>query len=571
MNENNGLPESEQKTKVNIFKGRLGRIVTAGILLAVLLLNIGVGALFYGRAWYIDTSSSAYEDMYGIYTFSDELEKLMESQVLPDVDRINSERTAAGEDELKIKIIFCTDADYIEKNDNSRMIQYTARNLCARFSDYFEIEYINIDKNPTAIQQYRVTSSTRIYSSDVIITFGTEYLVNSAEAFFTLDNDTGEVWAYNGEKQFASAILSLTRADSPVCALTYNHGEILFDMSSGSPTVKEKYSAFIDVIEGAGYEVIFIDLEREEIPKDCRMIICFAPTRDFYAYGSLGELGVSEIEKLDRYLDAAHSFFYVCDRDTPKLPALEEYLYEWGIAPYRVKNQANQEVLGALTDPEACIDSLGHKVTGMYATVGLGSSVTSSLRAQSYPPRVIFEDATVIKHSAAYGASYNLEYDFYTYTYLKNGVYRTMTDIFSSCESAAVQIDGKNYEHAHANNLFSLFTVTAEDRQIQQDSFSSVNDASYVLALASTSFFENEYLESAAYGNADVLLSAFRKTGGEIVPVNIQAYRPLYVYETTFVTTYKTNYPATVICFAAIPIVAAAVVGLVIGIKRKHR
>ena len=92
---------------------------------------------------------------------------------------------------------------------------------------------------------------------------------------------------------------------------------------------QERNSAFIDVIEGAGYEVIFIDLEREEIPKDCRMIICFAPTRDFYAYGSLGELGVSEIEKLDRYLDAAHSFFYVCDRDTPKLPALEEYLYEW--------------------------------------------------------------------------------------------------------------------------------------------------------------------------------------------------------------------------------------------------
>ena len=27
MNENNGLPESEQKTKVNIFKGRLGRTV----------------------------------------------------------------------------------------------------------------------------------------------------------------------------------------------------------------------------------------------------------------------------------------------------------------------------------------------------------------------------------------------------------------------------------------------------------------------------------------------------------------------------------------------------------------
>lgn len=565
------MPDVEESVNGACRKRRLGRLICAGVLAAVLLFNIFFGMLGYYLVWHIDTSSAAYEDMYGLYTFSDELEKLVEEQVLPDIDRINAQREALGEERLRVKIIFCTDFDLVEEDYHGKMVHNTAKSLRSKFSKYFEIEYLNVAKNPSAVQQYKVTSSTTIYSSDVIIAFGSEYLVNSLDAFFTVDNDSGEIWAYNGEKQFAAAILSLTRADSPVCALTYNHGEQLFDTQNGRPVIKDKYSTFIELIEGAGYDVQLIDLEADDIPKDCRMIITFAPTKDFYAFGNLGEHSVSEIEKLDRYLDEAHSFFYICDRSTPRLECLEEYLVEWGIAPYRVDNSAQQQVTGHLRDPESCIDALGDAIVGKYAEVGLGSSVTSSLRAQSYPPRVIFENSAVIAHSSSYQSTYNIEYDFYTYTYLRNGVYRTMTNIFSSHESAVVEIDGKAYEYAHSNNLFSMFTITAEDRQIQQDSFTSVNDSSYVLALSSTAFFENEYLESAAYGNADVLLSALRKTSGEIIPVNMQAYRALYNYKSNYASMYQKRYVTAVICFAAVPVVAAAVVGAVIGIKRRHR
>ncbi len=554
-------------------KRGLSVIILVCVLAAVLLLNAGASLLVYKKVAYIDLTRPKYSEESGFYSFSDGLKTAMDESVIPSVDNINDEREASGLDRLKIEIIFCDDADKLNSNEQTKMIQHTARQLKSRYSTHIDLRYVNVTKNPAAVQNYKVTSATSIYPTDVIVSFGTEFIVHGMASFYTTDEDTGEVWAYNGEKKFASSILSLTRADSPVCALTTNHGESLFDYSGNAPKVKDEYSAFMKIIEGAGYEIQLIDLEKDEIPAECRMMICFAPSTDFKAFGNLSESGVSEIARLDKYLDESKSFFYICDPSAPELPHLEEYLSEWGIKPARVSTAAGICQNYALFDTQSSANSDGSLMIGKYSTSGYGASITADLRAGAYPPAVAFGSSTAIGHSDSYTkTTVILDQETlaktYIYSYYNNGVSRTMYDIFTSSSTAYATVGGAVYEHASENNLFSLFTLTEETNQVQEDSFNLANLSSYVLGLSSTEFFKNEFLESRAYGNADVLLAALRATSTETVPVNLE-FKVFYNAEIDNATFALTKTTPIVVALCLIPTTLCVIVGAVVCIKRK--
>lgn len=551
--------------------------IISATLVAVIILNIILGILIYKNVAYIDLTQPKYTDMSGFYTYTDTLDEVMQKNVIPEIDAINAERVKDGLDELKVEIIFCRDSDLLESDDDSRQVHHTARQLQSHFSKYIEIKYADVATNPSSVQDYTITSATQIYPTDVIISFGTEFNVHGLISFFTLDTDTGEVWAYNGEKKFAATILSLTRADSPVCAITYNHGEQLFDFSSGEAKIRDEYSAFIKIIEGAGYNVELIDLEKEEIPENCRMIVCFAPTSDFKAYGNLGESGISEIEKLDRYLDDAHSFFYICNSSSPELQNLEEYLSEWGIKPSRVTTASGIDKNYSLSDTSNCTDKDGNYIIGKYETVGYGASVTADLRALSFAPNIAFGNATAILPSDSYSRSVILPESSggdrtVIYNYYNNGVIRTMYNIFTTYDSAFATVDGNVYEYASENNLFKLFTLTEETNQVQEDSFTLANLSSYVLALSSSDFLKNEFLESSSYGNADALLAALRATSTETVPVNIpfKAYYDYTIDDTAYSYKNTTTFKILSYVCIALPTVAIATVGIVVCAKRKY-
>ena len=572
MNNNREQDFELEQSKINKKRG-LGTVILTCVLVAVLLLNIGFSVLAYNKVLGIDLTRPKYAEMGGFYTFTDKFEDVMDTSVVPSIDEINSQRASDGLDKLKVEIIFCNDADILEADEQTKMIHHTARQLGSRYPDHIELKHVNVEKDPSSVQDYKITSSTNIYPTDVIICFGTEFIVHGMVSFYTADSDTGEVWAYNGEKKFAASILSLTRADSPVCALTTNHGEGLFDYSSGAPKVKDEYSTFITLIRGAGYDVELIDLEKDEIPSECRMIVCFAPTTDFKAFGNLGSTGVSEIKKLDKYLDDAKSFFYICDPSTPSLPNLEEYLSEWGIKPARVENAAGLSENYHIFDTESSANQDGSLLIGKYATSGLGASITSDLRAGSYPPTVAFGSSTAITWSDSYHKTpvilneETLEKT-YIYSYYNNGVSRTMYDVFTTNSTAFAKVGGEVYEHASDNNLFSLFTLTEEVNQVQEDSFSLANLSSYVLGLSSTEFLKNEFLDSKSYGNADVVLSALRATSTETVPVNLE-FKAFYEAEINDMVFATTNRTAIVVAFCAIPVSLCLIVGAVVCIKRK--
>lgn len=569
--EQTDLPESGKKRKTSSSI----RAFTAIVIVAVLLVNLAVSLLGDKKLWYIDLTREKYKSAESaFYTLSESCRTLVADEVVPSVEKVNGERAGQGLDKIKVNIIFCAEKDIIEQDGMMKYVSYTARALQKYFPDEIKVSYINITKNPSAVQKYKTTSAATIYTSDVIVEFGSEYLVQRISSFYYTEASESQPWAYNGEKRLVAMIQSVTQAESPICCLTSNHGESLFD-SNGN--IKEKYTTFIKVIEGAGYDVVTLDLERDDIPDNCRMIITFDPMYDFKAFGNLGENNVSEIEKLDKYLDAANSFFYICDRDTPENKNLDEYLEEWGVTVSRVENAANMSDSYFVKDGVSCIDPEGNAIVGKYATEGLGATLTEDMRRAAYPAMVVFVDSTAITPSPSYYKSYvpaseeNGTAAFSYYRYFKNGVGRNMLDVFTTYPTAYAEVAGEQYEIATDKNQFKLMTVTQEQRNVQEDNFTTVNQASYVICLSSTEFLTNEMLDSTAYGNTDVILSALRNTGSEVVPTDIDL-KAFYEYSVESNAAYvQVNVGAWSICLWAIPAAIALIFGTVVCVRRKYK
>ena len=544
-----------------------GGALTALVLAAVLGFNVVVGAVFDRNRWFVDNTVTAYQILpYTMYTLTDEARDIVATYATPAMAEINAQRAAEGKEPIKTEIIFCADRDKLEGNTFMRYILYTALSLERAF-DWIEVSYVNVEKNPSAVQAYKITSATRIYPSDVIVSCGSEYRVQTSSGFFTYsDASDSDPWSYTGEKTFAAALLAVTCAEAPIACLTTNHGETV-----------ENCNTLIKVLEGAGYQVQMLDLERDEIPADCRLIVTYDPQTDFYGYGNVGSVGLSEIDKLDAFLDNAFSFMLFVDNETPVLPNLEEYMQEWGVTVRRGTDADGQMQNYHIKDEVAHMDESGYTPIGTYATGGFGASVTADIRSHDYPAQVVFPDATALGQSPSYVLSYQAAdevegKDAYRYGYyFRNGVVRNMYDMFTAGENAVAEIDGKTHEVTTGENVFKLMTVSRESRTIQESNYSVINDASTVCVCASTAFASDEVLSSAAYGNADVLMAAFRAMGREILPVKADLFK---VFQETAVSdaAYLPDNPqAVLVWLAVIPAVAFAVGGIWIAVRRRFR
>ena len=546
---------------------RFGWALTALVLVATLALNVAAGLLFDRNRWFVDNTVTELLTLpHTMYTLTDEARGVVEKYGEPAMREINQKREAEGKPAIKTEIIFCADRDKLEGNTLMRYILYTALALQKEF-DWIEVSYLNVEKNPTLAQAYKATTATHIYPSDVIVACGSEYRVQKSTGFFAYDDAAQtKPWSYNGEKAFAASILAVTCAEAPIACLTTNHGEPVGNCQ-----------ALMDVIKGAGYKVQLIDLEKDEIPEDCRLIVTYDPQRDFYGYGNYGATGASEIDKLDAFLDGAYSFLLFVDHETPVLPNLEEYMQEWGVTVRRGTDADGDKQNYHIKDAVEHMDSEGYTPVGAYATAGLGATVTADMRKVSYPARVLFPNATALGMSDSYTLTYQEPDDTtgkqaYQYGhYYRNGVIRNLFDVFTAGQSAVAEIDGKSYEVTTKENVFKLMTMASETRTVQESNYSAINDASYVCVCASTEFASDEVLTSAAYGNADVLSSALRSMGGEILPVDVDLFKWMdepVVSNESFLPAHPV---ALTVCLTVIPSALIAALGVVVTVRRKHR
>lgn len=550
----------------------LSTVVTVIVLVAVLGVNIVFSLIADKNMWQVDETVTRYttDSERSLYTVSDAFIDLIGSSAVPMVDSVNAERAGRGEEPITVNLIFCNDRDKIYGNTYSRYVLYTALGLQKAFPDHVKVSFINVTKNPSAVQKYKVTSTTHIYPSNLIFEFGTEYRVYSMDYFFKKsDTSSTTPWAYNGEMDFSSAILAVTRAESPIACFTTNHGEDT-----------ENCHALKELVGKSGYVVEDLDFEHDDIPENCRLIITYDPQTDFHGFGNPGDTGISEIQKLDDFLDTACSFMLFVDNQTPSLTLLEEYLTEWGVKPTRVTNtETNVTENYTVRDETMKLDKDGYTVIGQYATVGLGASLTKDMRTVTYPAKVVFPNATAITEADGYstvyvsaeeasdGVAYQYEH------YYKNGVTRTFSDVFTTYESASAEVFNQTYEVATSRNLFSLMTLTSEERIVQETNYITTQDRSYVCVFGSTEFASDAILESAVYGNADVLAASLRGMGREVVPVKTLEFKAFKVYDADTKIDGQTasgNIWITV-CMALIPALIVFGIGVTVTVKRKYK
>ena len=566
------------KNKQKFGYGARSVVLIAVVLLAVILLNVGMTVLSQGLLWYGDLSAD------DIYTLSD----VAVTRLTETLDKVNLDRREKGQEDVKVDIIFCADPDMLKANTQMRYIYYTALNLQKEFPDTIEVSAVDVWSNPSVVDAYRSNSYSSIYQSNIIIASGSEFRLTSAKTYFTYNTDAAadeEPWAYNGEKKFVQFITAVTKAEAPVCGITYNHGEP-FDPNAARED--QEYGELLNVIENAGYEIEFLDLEKDDIPEDCRLLLTFDPQTDFKT-AKQSELNVSELKKVNEFLENAYSFMVFVDADTPKLQNLEEVLAVWGIKFDRYAPE--KTVLGNYQIvSDSSVDSLGLSAIGVYEAEGMGGSVTENMQDVGGSPKVVFGNAMPISYSDSYEQTFVLAdaekgTGAFTYGhYYRNNHSRAMYDVFRTTATSYAQAvkdgvvltdeNGEPIRDTYGN--YKLMTITSENRTIGEGKgYTTVNEASYVVAVSSTEFASDHILSSNAYGNTDLLLETLRAIGKEVVPVGMD-FKTMYVDEMTQTSsstgeeyyTKKGNVTWTVV-LALLPAVCFATAGVVVLVKRK--
>ena len=577
------------------------------VLVAVLLLNVGMTALCTGQFWFIDlTPQSAYtvylqntnlQKYSGLYTLMDETKSYLGYII----DEANKER----EEPVKVDIIFCSEPDQLIKTDSMRYVYYTALALQKQFPETIEVSWRDVWSNPSSVDMYRSTSYSTIYPTNVIVASGTEFRISTARSFYTYDSEssTDVPIGYNGQKQFVKQILDVTGAEAPICCLTINHGEPFANWDLNNRANWPEYGEFMNVIEGAGYEIQFLDLEKDAIPENCRLILTFDPQTDFVSAFGNENVTLSETKKLDAFLDKAYSFMVFMDADTPYLPNLEEYLTFWGIEYQRAngQNEAEETVKGSyvIQDVTHALDGVGDTFIAQYPVGrGIGAAAMSDIVSAGNEPKVIFGNAIPIAYASTYDRGYVMADEengtpAYTYAYAsRDGWNRMIYDVFRAGTTEAPAnysvmsngdvLNDENGAPMGGSGVFNVMTLSAERRTVSEGmGYTTVNQPSFVCAVGSTEVAQNALLSSTSYGNTDALLSILRYMGKEVNPVGL-SFLALYDMQiadeqymqtdsTTGVTAIAPGIITATIILTVLPAITMTVAGVVILVRRKTR
>lgn len=543
--------------------GGVTAVLTALIIAAIIVVNVIFSALAGKFLWYVDLTPEL------LFTLSDNCVDLLENgdptfenstSVTKMVDKYRAERKAKDpnfkDEDLMINIIFCADPDAWTENTAQRYVYETAKQLESEFPDYIKVKNYNIIWNPTAVSGY----GGKLSQTDVIIECGSEYRVRSLRDFYVFNDTTdSDPWAFNAEKILASAILAVTRADSPIACFTVGHDEALAD---------EQLALTLEV---AGFEVRTVDLKTEEIPENCRLIVVFDPRADFLVNDGYSE--IDEIEKLDAFLDGTNSMMvFMSPEATDPMPNFKGYLEEWGIV-YNTLEENGKIYPYMVRDLGHSLTTEGYSVVAEYYTEGLGGSMTKDLRERSsVPPMMVFPNAVTLSFSDEFTPAHyvdeedpTIEFDYATRGV--DGCYRSIYDVFVSSSSAVAMANDRQVAKATEQNPLKLMTVSVEDRSTQESNYSSVNESSYVIACGSTDFASAD-LMLRSYGNSAFLEYALRIIGQEPVPVGL-TFKPFGDDTIDTVTTSEAAQYTVVL--AVVPALVSLVTGVVVIVRRKHR
>jgi len=422
------------------------------------------------------------------------------------------------DEDLNIKIIFCMPKDQIVAEYFYDLVYNCARQFELEY-DFIEIEFRDVVMHPSSVDEFKTTAASKITTKHVIITNGSQHRLFTMEGFYTFDSESGELFAFNGEYKIISSILQI-EGDNPIAYFVEGHGET----NAGS----SMYTLF----EEAGFDVRTIDLSKEAVDPNARVMVINNPQYDFMgAFDS-----VNEIKKIDNFLDNLGNLMVFIDADESRdFPELETLLKEWGI-----------EFGDALIrDYSNSLSVDGTELVSEYTDDGnTGSSLHSNIRKFDTVPK------TIVNYARPIILTYD-EYETRSTSAVLQTSYKKTAQAFPFGATDTEGIPG----------IYNLMVISTEERYID-------NEAHYnfVLAAGTSSFAEDKYIGSNSYGNRDIIFAAMKNFGKKTVPMDLSF--KVFDNEALDITT-KEATMWTVICTGFLPLIVL-ICGIAMFIRRKH-
>ena len=446
----NGDPVKAASRARRLRHGGTALLLTLAVLAAVILANYALGALTESNRLYVDMTGSK------IYTVSDAADGII---------------SGVGETGRKFEIVFFTRFDEMQNNTYQQQVYEYSRALADKY-DFISLRYIDSIAHPEEAARFQNSEVPDLKTNDVVITNGEAWQAFKLDSFFTFDtNDTTTPFAFNAEYRICTALMQMTY-DSMLACFTVGHGET----TAGSSLV----SLFAD----AGFEVRELDLAREEVPEDTRILVINGPIYDFGGEKD----AVNEINKIHRYLDGLGNVMVFADPSSgARLTNLSEFLEEWGIRFMNAK----------AVDPVNGMSADGTAVSALYTDAGTGSGLTKDLRSLDNPPKTVLADVMPIE--VLWTSRNQVEVSTVLTTHGTAAAYSTA--------------DGSEV----ASGEMPLMTVSSHT------TIGANNEAyyNYMLCVGTSEYADEKYLNGNVYGNGDIIYEAMRAFCKKVVPVDL--------------------------------------------------
>ena len=469
--------------KIKSIKGRVGRGALFSALTALIIIVLFVGNVALG---YVGQQKMLFADLTpeGLYTLTDGM--IEECSIVEDL----TETDADGKLK-KVEILFCTDPDNLIASPVTRIPYFMAVALDNKF-DNIETDYVNVALDPAAVAQYKTTSLTKISPSNIIISYGSSYRIMSVESFWGVDENNNFV-SFNGEYKMATIIKSLTAVERPTVCFVTNHGEDYYDTENAQSDMSKKVMAFYDLLINRGFLVKNINLETEEIPDECVMLVINNPKTDFKT-GALNDLfDYSEADKVDKYLVNELGSVIVAKDHELDLPNLESFMLEWGIefCDGVVKDEvaSGGALSGVHEDGGLSTDIVGKYINNSnshaYGIYGEYASLPSA-------PRFIIPNTGYIKCS--FGEETSKSEDG---TFNADRIYSTFFN--TSANAKAYNKNGELVAEKGVKDLLAVATRTHLDKYTGEFVYS------YMVAANSADLLSTGVVGNTSYANYDIL------------------------------------------------------------------
>lgn len=272
--------------------GSLATVMTVGLVVLVVLVNILASMIADRLPVNIDLTSNKLYELTADTT-----------EYLKDMDS-----------EIKIEL-FATEEDFKNLGSTYGFSEFSAPalELIKKYGMYdnITVEYLDPYTNPDVISKY---PDANLGLGSIVVSCEDRYRVLGLTDILSLDMQTGYVTGLSLENAVTSSIMVVSNANpTKITLLTgINGGDV---------------SGLTNLLTNNGYELETTDILTGEISEDTEILILVSPMND---------LPENALSKIDDYLENAseykRNFYYFADPSQPKLPNIEAFLAEWGIA-----------------------------------------------------------------------------------------------------------------------------------------------------------------------------------------------------------------------------------------------